>query len=261
MEFGLCVEMAFASDPFEDRLRKAAEAGFNKVEMWFVDSSFKGEPEELERQAGEAGVEITNTVIGSPDGSTGGGLTDPGKRDVWLNRARMSIEFTKEAGIPSTIVCTGNVVKGLSEEKMMGSVLDGLGETLNIAEDSGVTLLLEPLNTTYDHPGYWLTSSDKGADICRRLSSDRMRLLYDCYHMQIMEGDIINHIRRNIDVIGYFHSAGVPGRHELYKGEIDYPFVIAEIEKLKYGGIFGLEYSPTFDDGESVREVLRYLRG
>ena len=259
MELGLCIEMALAALPFENRIQKAAQLGFRNVEMWFVDGSFKGEPEELARIARDNHVQITNTVIGAPDGSVGGGLTNPDNREQWLERARMAIGFTQKAGIPATIVCTGNEVAGMSDDQMMQSVLDGLKPTLEMAEAAGITLLLEPLNTAYDHAGYWLAGSDKGAQICRELGSERMKLLFDCYHMQIMEGDLLNHIERNIDVIGHFHAAGVPGRHEVTSGEVHYPSVMAAIEKMGYTGIFGLEYMPSGDDEESLRETLRYL--
>jgi hydroxypyruvate isomerase len=75
------------------------------------------------------------------------------------------------------------------------------------------------------------------------VAAPRVKLLFDCYHMQIMEGDLVKHIERSLDVIGHFHSAGVPGRHELYQGETDYPFLLAQIEKLGYRGIFGLEFA------------------
>lgn len=260
MEFGLCIEMAFAELPFEQRIRKAAELGFKNVEMWFVDMSFKGKPDELAKIAADNKVTITNTVIGALDGSIGGGLTDPANRDQWLERAKMTIEFTQEANIPATIVCTGNVVEGMSHEQMLQSVIDGLKATVEMAEKAGVTLLLEPLNDRYDHPGYFLTSSDLGANICRKISTRRMKMLFDCYHMQIMEGDLVKHIEGNLDVIGHFHSAGVPGRHELYNGETDYPFVLSQIEKLDYKGIFGLEYEPSIDHKESLRKTLEYLK-
>jgi hydroxypyruvate isomerase len=260
MEFGLCIEMAFANLPFEDRIRKAAQCGFKNVEMWFVDRSFQGKPEQLARIAQAHGVTITNTVIGSPDGSLGGGLTNPANRKEWLARAAMTIEFTRQAQIPATIVCTGNEVEGTRRSKMLTSVLAGLKPTVEMAEKAGVTLLLEPLNTRYDHPGYFLTSSDAGADICRKMGSTQMKLLFDCYHMQIMEGDLVKHIERNLDVIGHFHAAGVPGRHELYQGETDYPFLLAQIEKLAYQGVFGLEYQPSVDHEESVRKTLAYLK-
>ncbi|MDZ7616162.1 MAG: TIM barrel protein, partial [Patescibacteria group bacterium] len=163
------------------------------------------------------GVKITNTVVGAPDGSIGGGLTDPAHRKQWLKRTAMTLAFNREAKIPATIVCTGNVVPGRSDRQMEASVLKGLEATLRLAEDAGITLLLEPLNTGCDHPGYWLTSSDRSADICRKFDSPRLRLLFDCYHMQVMEGDLIKHVERNLDLIGHIHSAGVPVRHELFR--------------------------------------------
>jgi hydroxypyruvate isomerase len=261
MIYGLCIEMALTRLPFENRLRKAADYGFKHVEMWFVDGSYKGKPEALAALADTHGVRITNTVIGAPDGSIGGGLTNPANREQWLGRARMTLDFTRRANIPATIVCTGNEVPGMTDQQMMESVIEGLKPTIDLAEKAGITLLLEPLNTRYDHPGYWLSSSDRGADICRRLKSARLRLLFDCYHMQVMEGDLLKHIEGNLDVIGHFHSAGVPGRNELFKGETSYPFLIGGIERLGYQGIFGLEYQPTLDDETSLRQTLKHLEG
>ncbi len=260
MEFGLCLEMVFLNETLENRLRKASAIGFRYAEFWFVDQTYKGSPETLAEKAAECGVKITNTVIGSPDGSVGGGLTDPGRRSAWLQRARMTLDFNARAGIPATIVCTGNVAGGLSDRQMMQSVQDGLAATAEMAEKYGVDLLLEPLNDRYDHPGYWLTSSDLGADLCRKTGSKRVKLLFDCYHMQIMEGDLVNHITWNNDVIGHFHSAGVPGRHEIYQGETDYPFLLNAIKKLGYEGVFALEYQPCGDDEKSVTASLAHLR-
>jgi hydroxypyruvate isomerase len=261
MELGLCIEMALTDRPFEQRLGKAAELGFTNIEMWFVDMSYKGKGEDLARMAAKHRLRITNTVIGSPDGGIGGGLTDPKNRQQWLERTRMTLAFNRAAGIPATIVCTGNEIPGLTDGQMMASVVEGLKATAELAEKAGVTLLLEPLNTRYDHPGYWLTASDRGAEICRQVKSPRMKMLFDCYHMQIMEGDLVGHIRRNIDVIGHFHSAGVPGRHELSDCEINYPFLLKQIESLGYGGVFGLEYAPLLGHEESLKKVMKYLTG
>jgi hydroxypyruvate isomerase len=252
--------MVFVNDPLETRIEKAAKIGFKCAEMWFVDMTYRRSPENLAEVARKNGVRITNTVIGAPDGSVGGGLTDPSCRERWLERARLTFAFNRAAGIPATIVCTGNTVEGATPEQMQQSVVDGLKATANLAEEAGINLLLEPLNTTYDHPGYFLTSSDAGADICRQVGSENLKLLFDCYHMQIMEGDLLQHIQRNLDTIGHFHSAGVPGRNELYKGETAYPFVVEAIEKMGYQGVFGLEYAPSIDDERSLRNTLEYLK-
>jgi hydroxypyruvate isomerase len=259
MKLGLCIEMALTKLPFEERLAKAAELGLRHVEFWFVDMTYQGKPERLASIAQQHNVTITNTVIGSPDGSIGGGLTNPDRREEWLERARLTISFTKEAQIPATIVCTGNVEPGVAGDAMMESVVEGLKPTVELAEQAGITLMLEPLNTVVDHPGYWLTSSDRGAEICRRFNSPRMKLLFDCYHMQIMEGNLLQHIERNLDVIGHFHMAGVPGRHEIFEGEINYPYLIEKVTTLGYRGVFGLEYAPSVDDEVSIKETIKHL--
>ena len=260
MKVGLCLEMALTSLPFEDRVKTAARLGFKNVEIWWVDSIFKGTPDQLAKLAQANGVTISNTVINSPDGSVGSGLTDPRKnKDAWLERARMTINYSKAAQIPNTIFLTGNRVPDLNDQQMLESVIEWTKPVVDMAEKAGVTLLLEPLNDKYDHPGHWLTSSDLGAEICRRIGSKRLRILFDCYHMQVMEGDLVNHIKRNIDVIGHFHSAGVPGRHEVFKGETNYPFVLDQIEQLGYQGVFGLEFAPSMGDEVALTRTLAYL--
>ena len=261
MKVGLCLEMVMTNRPFEERLKTAARLGFKYVEIWWVDSIFKGPPDQLAKLAQANGVTITNTVINSPDGSVGSGLTDPRKsKEAWLERARMTLDYTREAQIPNTIFLTGNRVPDLQDQQMLESVIEWTKPVVDMAEKAGVTLLLEPLNDKYDHPDHWLTSSDLGAEICRKIGSKRLRILFDCYHMQVMEGDLVNHIKRNIDVIGHFHSAGVPGRHEPFTGETNYPVVLSYVEKLGYQGVFGLEFAPSMDDEESLKQTIAYMQ-
>ena len=142
---------------------------------------------------------------------------------------------------------------------MRRSVLDGLKATAERAEKAGIDLFLEPLNDRVDHPNYFCTHSDEGAELCRAVKSARMKLLFDCYHMQIMEGDLIGHIKAAFDVIGHFHSAGHPGRHELWLGETDYRYLTKQIDEMGYSGVFGLEYAPSGDHVESLKKTRQYL--
>ncbi len=260
MKLGLCIEMAFASLPFEQRLAAAAKAGFRYVEMWFVDGSFRGTGEELAALAKKHRVKITNTVIGSPDGSIGGGLTDPANRRQWLDRVRMTLAFNQAAGIPATIVCTGNVVPGRSDRQMEKSVLAGLGshgETGGSGRHhASVGAAEHPLRSSPATGSPAATAARPSAGSSAPIA---LKLLFDCYHMQIMEGDLLKHVERNLDVIGHIHSAGVPGRHELFQGEVNYPFVFRKIERLGYQGVFGLEYMPSMSDAVSVRKTRKHL--
>ena len=269
MKLGVCLEMVFSDRPFLDRIQLVAEAGYRFAEMWFGDlattksagDARKSKQASRIRAAAEkAGITMTNVVIGSPDGSLGGGLTDAARRPEWLKRTDVTLAYCHAANIGAAIVCTGNLVKGLSRAQMRQNVLDGLKATAEQAEKAGITLLLEVLNDKVDHAGYFLTGSDEGAALCREVNSPRLKLLFDCYHMQIMEGDLTGHIRKNLDVIGHIHSAGHPGRHELWLGETNYPFLVRQIEAMGYQGIFALEYAPTLPPAESLRRTLEYLK-
>ena len=257
MKLGVCLEMVFENLRFADRIARAADLGFAYGEMWHTDEAVKGGPEELAALAEKHGVTITSAVAGAPGGTAA--LTNPAVRKEWLQHVEKSLDYTKRAAIPNAIVCTGDTVEGMSEAETMQSVLDGLAEAVRLAETAGVTLLLEPLNTKVDHPGQWLDGSDKGADICRKIGSPRLKLLYDCYHMQIMEGDLVGHLEANLDVIGHIHAAGHPGRHELWLGEINYPFLVKALEDMGYDGVFALEYAPSMDDEESLRRTREHL--
>ncbi len=258
---GICIEMLFTDRPFEDRIRAAAALGFSNVEMWFIDSTYTGTPEALGELLDFEGIRMTNTVIGSPDGTIGGGLAEPGNIEGWLERTRKTLEFNRRAGIPATIVCTGNAMAGVSHGRVRDAVRDGLLRTAELAEKFAIDLFIEPLNTIVDHPGYFLTSSDEAAGLCREIGSDRLKILYDCYHMQIMEGNLSDHIARNLDVIGHVHIAGVPGRHEPENGEVDYRFLLSRVMELGYEGVIGFEYLPVTEHERSLSDTAKYLTG
>ena len=270
MNYGVCLEMVFTDRPFLDRIQLVAEAGYRFAEMWFGDltpakstgdARKSKQAAQIRAAAEKAGITMTNVVIGSPDGGIGGGLTDAARRPEWLQRTDATLVYCRDANISAAIVCTGNLVKGLSRAQMRQNVFEGLKATAELAEKAGITLLLEVLNDKVDHAGYFLTSSDEGAALCREVNSPRLKLLFDCYHMQIMEGDLTGHIRKNLDVIGHIHSAGHPGRHELWLGETNYPFLIRQLEAMNYRGVFALEYAPTLPPSASLRKTLEYLKG
>ncbi len=268
MELGVCLEMFFGDRPFLERIPAAAEAGCRFGEMWFTDMTVwdggmreddPKDPGEVSAAAEKAGLTITSAVIGAPDGSIGGGLTNPANRGQWLGRAEKTFRFCRDAGIGSAIVCTGNRVEGESFSETRRHVMEGLKATVEKADGFGIDLLMEPLNDRKDHPDYFLVDSDAGAEMCREIGSPRLKLIHDCYHMQIMEGDLCGHIRRNLDVIGHLHAGGHPGRHELWLGETDYRFLWKEIERAGYDGVCALEYTPTLEPAESIRRTISYL--
>lgn len=123
------------------------------------------------------------------------------------------------------------------------------------AKDAGITLVLEPLNTEIDHQGYHLSSSTEGYDIIKSVDSPNLKLLFDIYHQQIMEGNLISNIRKNIDMIGHFHFADVPGRHEPGTGELNYANIFEVIADSEYKGYLGCEFTPSKTSKEALQAV------
>ena len=266
MKIDVCLEMVLTDLPYEKRIEETARAGFDLVEFWFHDATFggpaAGKPKDAEaiRQACEAnGVGVNNMVVNAPDGSYGGAPVNADDFGRYIDRLHEVIEFCKSIGCNKAITCTGNLVPGLTREQMRSNLEKAYARAAEIASANDFTLLLEPLNTHVNHPGYYLDSSSEGAEIVRAIGSPNFRLLFDIYHMQIMEGNIIANIERDIDIIAHFHAAGVPGRHELMNGELDYRQIVGRIDALGYTGAFGLEYSPLLPGDESLRATKAYL--
>ena len=126
-----------------------------------------------------------------------------------------------------------------------------------ILEKYGIMLVIEPLNTLVDHKGYYLVTSDEGFDIIREVDSDNVKLLFDIYHQQVSEGNVISNMVNNLDLIGHLHSAGCPGRHELWQGELNYGQIFEAIDNAGYNGFCALEYKPTLDPIDSLTECKK----
>ena len=268
MKLDVCLEMVFTNLPYDQRIAKIAASGFGCVEFWFHDGTFNGadcaggakDAKTLKRACAAAGVSINNMVVNSPDGSLGGALTRAEDRAKYLARLEEVMAFAKACGCRQAITCTGNLQPGLSRNQMRRNVEQTLAQAAALAAKHNFVLFLECLNTRTDHFNYFLDSSAEGAAIVRAINSPNLRLLYDVYHMQIMEGSVISTIEENLDVIGHFHSAGVPGRHELMDGELNYRDIVRRIEAAGYTGAFGLEYTPAIaDHARSLRQTRQYL--
>lgn len=178
-------------------------------------------------------------------------LTDPARREEYLLGLRESVAVAQKIGCKTLISQTGNDT-GADRAFQHQSLLDGLRAAVSILEAAGITLVVEPLNTYVDHPGYYLSSSTEGFALIEEVDSPNVKLLYDMYHQQIMEGNIIDTVTKNIGKIGHFHAAGVPGRHELQGGELDYRAIFDAIDAAGYNGYIGLEYFPKNASEEGI---------
>ena len=256
----VCLETVFRDLPFLERIDRIANLGYEVMEFWSLDPNDPGrKPRAIAKRCEARGITISDFVVSSPDGGIGGSLVKPEDRTTYLSNLRATVRLAQELNCGKLITCTGNAVAGRSREEQVESIKATLKEAAEIAGEASITLVLEPLNTRVDHVGYFLDSPYEAAAIVREVNHPAVRLLYDCYHMQIMAGNLIDTITQNIDIIGHFHSAGVPGRHELDEGEINYPAIIKKIDELGYQGYFGLEYYPTLPSEESLARMRRLL--
>ncbi len=190
-----------------------------------------------------------------------GGGEIPSAMNRVENHARIEEGFRKfiplaaKAGVPNVITFSGNR-NGMSDEEGAKNAIAGLNRVKNIAEDHGVTICMELLNSKVDHRDYMCDHTAWGIQVVQAVNSPRVKLLFDIYHMQIMEGDLVRTIQKNIDWIAHFHTGGVPGRHELDGSqEVQWDGVMRGIAATNFHGFVAHEFVPTRDPLTSLREA------
>ncbi len=248
MKKSLCIEMFFTDAPFEERFRLAKEAGFDYIEFWsWMDKDILRIKELCHRY---------DLGVASFSGDRSLSLIDESQQKDYLRFVEESLDVAGSLGCANLVIHSnglgdGGVVLNAYDHLSPGQKTKAMAETLMMlarrAEKAGVTLLLEALNTRADHPGNFLTSTRQAAELVVSTGSRLIKILYDIYHMQIMEGNIIDTLRNHIDLIGYIHIADVPGRHEPGTGEINFPNVMTALRGLGYDGFVGFELSPLQD--------------
>jgi hydroxypyruvate isomerase len=170
---------------------------------------------------------------------------------------KKAIDDCAGVSAPNVITFSGNR-KGQPDEQGIENCVLFLNKVKGYAEDKGVNICMEFLNSKVNHPDYQFDHTGYGVEICKRVNSPRVKILYDMYHVQIMDGDIIRNVRNNIQWIGHFHTAGNPGRHEMDDTqEMNYKGIAKAIAELKYDGYIAHEYSPTRDPLKSLEETLQ----
>jgi hydroxypyruvate isomerase len=169
---------------------------------------------------------------------------------------RKYIPLAAKAGVPNVITFSGNRA-GMSDEEGAKNTIAGLNRVKKIAEDHGVTICLELLNSKVDHKDYMCDHTAWGVRVARAVNSPRVKLLYDIYHMQIMEGDLVRTIQQNIQWLGHFHTGGVPGRHELDgTQEVQWDGVMRGIAAASFQGYVAHEFVPARDPLTSLRQAV-----
>ena len=245
----LCVPIPcfFGDMDFCEGLRRVKALGYDAAETY----NWKGlDFDAVRRTCEETGVELLSMCTSEFR------MTDPTFRQAWLDGLEESCQAANRMGVKRLITQVGQDT-GAPREQQHAAIVETLNLARLILEKSGVTIMLEPLNTLVNHPGYYLWSAVEGFEIIREVNHPLVKLVYDIYHQQVMEGNIIPNITKNLDCIAHLHSAGHPGRNELQYGENDYKVIFAAVDKAGYTGACGLEYRPLMDPEESLREAMR----
>ena len=241
----LCVAIPcfFKNVGFCEAIRKCKELGFEFVETYkWKDLDLA----EVRKTLDETGITLVSMC------TTEFNLTNPELREKWLNGLRETCEAAEKLGVKKLITQVGQDT-GEPRELQHKSIVDGLRAGAEILEKYDITIMIEPLNTYVNHPGYYLWSAVEGFDIIREVNHKNVKLIFDIYHQQVMEGNIIPNVTKNLDCIAHLHGAGHPGRHEMQSGESDYKNIIAAIDNAGYTGCLGLEYGPLMDPIESLK--------
>ena len=234
----------------ETLFKIGAEIGYASVELWNREEDF----EDVVALAKKYDLAVA-TLCGHA--SLPDGLNKRCNHDRIEDELKTSIDIAARHGIPGVICFSGNRQPHQNEMEAIEAVADGFRRVAAYAEEKGVNLNLELLNSKVNHPGYQCDHTAWGVAVCERVNSPRVKLLYDIYHMQIMEGDVIRTIRENIQWIGHFHTAGNPGRNDMDDTqELNYAGICRAIADTGYDLYVGHEFKPKGDPVEALRQTF-----
>jgi hydroxypyruvate isomerase len=224
---------------------KAKAMGYKSIELLTPDEFLKVKP-----------LGMTCAVL-----SAIGGISDCYNRaenhEKLNKKAKELIDFAAEHGLPNVITFSGNR-KGLADEEGLKVCAEGLKQIVGYAEEKKVTIIMELLNSKVNHADYQCDKSAWGVELCKKVGSERFKLLYDIYHMQIMEGDVIRTIKANHQYYAHYHTGGNPGRNEIDETqELYYPAIMKAILETGYKGYVSQEFIPKREPLASLEQGLR----
>jgi hydroxypyruvate isomerase len=236
--------------PFDQRIEKVAEAGYHAVELVNEYKNFTNEDYarfRAKKRELHLAVDATSGISHS--------LCDASQRDAFLEEVRAQLPVLEELECNKLIILSGDKVPGQTAQQMRQNCIEGLKHAADIAAAKDVGLLLENIDPE-ENPKYFLTSASEGFEIVRSVRAPNVQFLYDFFHAQIAEGNLLAKLEKNLDLIGVVHIADVPGRHDPGTGEINYPNIFRKLGQLGFNGYVAMEFIP---EGETVA-ALRAAR-
>lgn len=242
----------FTELSFEQRLEKVAEAGYRYVEL--VGEYEKWSKDDFNR------ANAKRKELGISFDATAGlkyGISNPADRDALLADLREALVSMEKLDCPSIILLSGDVVPGLNREAQHQSCIDGLKTAVKLVEGKKIAgepvrLLLETIDLV-ENPKYYLPSAAEGFEIVKAVNHPQVQFLYDFFHEQMGQGDLIDKLEKNIQHVGAIHVADVPGRHEPGTGEINYQNIFRKLAELRYSRVVAMEFLPTSDPVAKLR--------
>lgn len=249
MKVSVCVDALFNGQEMIPALGRLKACGIDTIEFWgWADKDLDG----LEAALSQLEMKVATFCTKATS------LVDPSQHESYLLGLSESLVVAKRFQVDRLIGLVGNDT-GAPRQDQHRHLVEGLKKCLPMLEAAGVTLMIEPLNTLIDHQGYFLSRSDEAFQLVKEVKSPFVKVLFDVYHQQISEGNLLNNMTANMSMIGHIHTAGHPGRHELYKGEINYTEVIKAVQESPYQGYLGLEYFPLDQPEIGLKKTLELV--
>ncbi|MGH8420657.1 MAG: 2-oxo-tetronate isomerase [Pseudomonas sp.] len=249
--FAANLSMLYPQHDFLARFSAAATDGFKGVEYLFP---YDFSAAEIKLRLDDFG--LTQALFNAPPGDWGKGergiASLPGRESEFRSGFQQALEYAAVLGNDRIHVMAGLLPSEDLREKHHAVYLENLAHAAQEAAKAGITVLIEPINTR-DMPGFFLNLQDQGQAVCKEVGADNLKVQFDFYHCQIVEGDVITKLRRDFAGIGHIQIAGVPDRHEPNLGELNYPWLFEEIDRLGYTGWVGCEYRPRGDTSEGLQ--------
>ena len=262
MKYSICIENFYKDLRFEDKFAAAKRDGFEYCEFWtWKDRNWGGVKKAIEN----SGIKIA-AFSGDDEYS----LINPDENSLYIDFLKKSIEKAKEIHCSYLVIHSDalnqdgsakEIAKPLSYEVKLLNMYKVLESLAPFAEKEDVTLVLEPLNTRLGQPrahkNYFLEYPEPAFELTRQVGSGKVKVLYDIYHMQLMAGNVIKTLERNIDQLGYVHLADVPGSHEPGTGELNLKHILKALDSMGYTGFVGFELLPSETDEKAFEAIKR----
>jgi len=241
-KFAANLTMLFNEVPFLDRFERAAKAGFRAVEFLFP---YAYDAKEIRTRLDDNGLTLVlhNLPAGDWDAGERGIACHPDRVDEFRSGVARAIEYARALGVGQLNCLAGKAPAGVDEATLRGTLVANLRYAAAELKKAGLKLLIEPINT-FDIPGFYLNRTAQAIAILDEVGADNAFLQYDIYHAQRMEGELAATMQQHLARIAHIQLADNPGRHEPGTGEINYPFLLAHLNRIGYGGWVGCEYKP-----------------